>query len=67
VETFDASSDILVEHTIVEVLNKKISLHGDKTLLIIDEYHMLSDAQKDNLFSWMEDGFLFTRIALLDL
>jgi replication-associated recombination protein RarA len=51
----------------VEVLNKKISLHGDKTLLIIDEYHMLSDAQKDNLFSWMEDGFLFTRIALLDL
>jgi replication-associated recombination protein RarA len=51
----------------VEVLNKKISLHGDKTLLIIDEYHMLSDAQKDKLFSWMEDGFLFTRIALLDL
>lgn len=39
----------------MEVLNRSISLHGEKTLLIIDEYHMLSDAQKDKLFGWMED------------
>lgn len=66
-ETFDASSDILVEHTIVEVLNKKISQHGDKTLMIIDEYHMLSDGQKDKLFGWMQDGSCFVVLTNISL
>ncbi|CAE8619805.1 unnamed protein product [Polarella glacialis] len=62
---FDGSSDILVTHTIVELLNKDLGVHGEKVLLIIDEYHMLADAQKAQLFEWIEEKAAGLQVVLV--
>jgi len=56
IHEFDGSSDILVTTALAEVLQRTIttqSSQGSQKLLILDEYHMLSDEHKDELFEWV--------------
>ncbi|CAJ1390507.1 unnamed protein product [Effrenium voratum] len=56
IHEFDGSSDILVTTALAEVLQRTMisqsTMHSQK-LLILDEYHMLSDEHKDELFEWV--------------
>jgi len=45
----DGSSDIFISKTMLDVLRSK-SLNGG--MLVVDEYHMLSDAHKKELCTW---------------
>ena len=47
---FDGSSEVLVTHTLTELLQKATKSQGNRCVLILDEYHMLCDVQKDQLF-----------------
>ena len=53
-ERIDGSSDQLVTHALVDLLHRAVP-DSLKTgvMLVIDEYHMLTDVQKDELFDWL--------------
>eukprot|EP00959_Pyramimonas_sp_CCMP1952_P326758 6840154-Pyramimonas_sp.AAC.1 len=55
IHEFDGSSDILVTTALAEVLQRTVAAQGRRgqRLLILDEYHMLSDDHKDELFEWV--------------
>jgi len=55
IHEFDGSSDILVTTALSEVLQRTIQAQNSEAqkLLILDEYHMLSDEHKDELFEWV--------------
>lgn len=55
IHEFDGSSDILVTTALAEVLQRTIQTQSSdaQKLLILDEYHMLSDEHKDELFEWV--------------
>jgi len=62
---FDGSSDVLVTHTIVELLDSAVGNHGERVLLILDEYHMLAEAQKHQLFEWIEEKAAALQVVLI--
>jgi len=62
---FDGSSDVLVTHTIVELLDSAVGGHGERVLLILDEYHMLAEAQKAQLFEWIEEKAAALQVVLI--
>lgn len=55
IHEFDGSSDILVTTALAEVLQRTMTSQSmqSQKLLILDEYHMLSDEHKDELFEWV--------------
>eukprot|EP00439_Symbiodinium_sp_Y106_P050425 s358_g6.t1 len=56
IHEFDGSSDILVTTALAEVLQRTMTSQNSmqsQKLLILDEYHMLSDEHKDELFEWV--------------
>lgn len=49
----DGSDDELVDTALATVLMRKVPDEGGEMFLVIDEYHMLSNAHKKELFSWL--------------
>jgi len=62
---FDGSSDILVTHSIMELLDRAVGVHGERVLLILDEYHMLNEAHKGQLFDWIEGKAASLQVVLI--
>merc|ERR1719335_2142129 len=63
VETFDGSSDILVHHTLAELLTRAVTSRIG--MLVVDEYHMLSDEHKEELYLWLQDRLGVLRVVLI--
>lgn len=62
---FDGSSDVLVRHTITELLDKAVPANGRQALLILDEYHMLVETQKSHLFNWIKSKASSIQVVLI--
>jgi len=65
VEQFDCSSDVLVTHTITELLDRAVAAQGERVLLILDEYHMLDEEKKAQLFEWVEERAAGLQVVLI--
>jgi len=63
IEEFDGSSDILVHHTLAELLNRAVTVRVG--MLVVDEYHMLSDEHKEELYAWLQDKLSVLRVVLI--
>jgi hypothetical protein len=51
---FDASSSLLVEEALVALLERQCGDESQPLSLIVDEYHMLKEQQKMQLFNFLE-------------
>lgn len=49
----DGSDDELVDTALASVLTRKVPEEGGRMFLVVDEYHMLSGAHKQELFAWL--------------
>ena len=49
----DGSDDRLVETALAEILENALPDQGQSRFLILDEFHMLSDAHKEDFFRWL--------------
>jgi len=65
-ERIDGSSDQLVTHALVDLLQQAVP-ESLKTgvMLVIDEYHMLTDIQKDELFDWLRGKMQSMHVILI--
>lgn len=64
---FDGSGDILVKTALEDALARRINLtkrRGQK-LLVVDEYHMLSEAHKRDLFYWLRGKLVAIHVLLI--
>ena len=64
-ERFDCSSDILVQKALSQVLLDKIPYENRPTLLVADEYHILSREHKRELFEWCIPKLSWLRLVLV--
>ncbi len=62
---FDCSSDELVERALDSILEENFPIQGDKSLLVADEFHMLSKAHKKELFQWVAPRLFWLKVILL--
>jgi hypothetical protein len=63
IEEFDGSSDVLVHSTLAELLNRAVTARVG--MLVVDEYHMLSEDHKDELYAWLQDKLTTLRVILI--
>ena len=64
---FDGSSDILVKTALEDALNRRINLtkRTGRKLLVVDEYHMLSESHKRDLFYWLRGKLVNLHVLLI--
>jgi hypothetical protein len=62
---FDCSSDELVEHSLADLLQRKFPQPGVPSLLVADEYHLLSEDHKVELLRWIETRLQWLRAVLV--
>jgi hypothetical protein len=63
--SIDCSSDELVERSLADMLSEKLPDEGKKSLLVADEYHMLSKEHKQELMNWVMPRFSWLKVVLL--
>jgi hypothetical protein len=61
----DCSNDELVERAIKSVLQEKFPQDGKKSLLVADEFHMLSKEHKEQLFYWVSQNLTWLKVVLI--
>jgi replication-associated recombination protein RarA len=61
----DCSSDELVERALDSILEESFPVQGDMSLLVADEFHMLSKSHKNELFQWVTPRLFWLKVILL--
>lgn len=61
----DCSSDVLVERTLVSILEEKFPDENQFGMLVADEYHMLSPEHKEELVSWASTHIHYIKIVCI--
>ncbi len=52
----DCSNDELVERAMSAILSERFPSEGENSLLVADEYHMLTEEHKNDLLNWIRYG-----------
>lgn len=60
----DCSNDELVERAMESVLSQNFQLEV-KSLLVADEYHMLSEEHKEELFYWISNRLNWLKVVII--
>eukprot|EP00397_Hematodinium_sp_SG-2012_P000052 GEMP01000052.1.p1 GENE.GEMP01000052.1~~GEMP01000052.1.p1 ORF type:complete len:3639 (-),score=971.80 GEMP01000052.1:1016-11932(-) len=60
---FDCSSELLVASALSELLQKVVQ--GGNGVLVLDEYHMLTEDQKSELFDWLRSRAASMKVVLV--
>ena len=64
-ERIDCSNDELVERALDSILHEKFSDEGTPSLLVADEYHMLSKEHKEELLLWVSTRLHWLKVVLI--
>lgn len=62
---FDCSNDLLVTISLSSILESYFPLQNKQSLLIADEYHLLSDDHKYELYQWIETKISWLNVILV--
>ena len=60
----DCSNDELVERAMESVLSQSFKQEV-KSLLVADEYHMLSEEHKEELFNWISNRLNWLKVVII--
>jgi hypothetical protein len=61
----DCSSDTLVERSLASILEEKFPNEGENSLLVADEYHMLTKEHKEELLEWVAPRLSWLKVVML--
>lgn len=61
----DCSNDELVVKALSSILNEYFPIEGNKSLLVADEFHMLSKEHKIELIDWIMTRLHWLKVVLI--
>jgi hypothetical protein len=61
----DCSNDELVERSMASILSERFPQEGEPSLLIADEFHMLSSFHKEDLIGWVSPRLHWLKVVLV--
>jgi len=61
----DCSNDELVERSMASILHERFPQEGQPSLLIADEFHMLSSFHKEDLIGWVSPRLHWLKVVLV--
>lgn len=61
----DCSQDDLVEKALDSILSSQFPMEGTPSLMVADEYHMLSKEHKEELIRWVSTRLHWLKVVLI--